>query len=196
MANQFINLPAPAGDGSGGPVDVSATSKEKTVVVTGTWTGVVVIEGSEDGNIWTPLETYQQNDQRQIIGVQQFLRVTRSGVESPAGSPDVNVGVPDGTNAYESLDVPTVDGTGVASDTTALGSFKTIQVGGVDPVNGVVHIEIAEPSPATEFVTLVSFNNGGVKNVPNAAVGQMRVRLAGFLFVPPALQVEVGAEDD
>lgn len=94
----FANLPATAGDGSGAAVDVSALGTLNTIVVGGTWRGVVTIEISQDGANWSGIVNFSSGGNgavaaRTLEVVAQFMRVTRGGSPSIlAGTPTVNVG--------------------------------------------------------------------------------------------------------
>lgn len=85
------SLPVTAGDGVGAAVDVHLLGLQKTVTVGGPFTGSVIIEASEDNVKWAPVWLLARPDQRSKSFAAKFMRVTRSGVGSPAGTPIVDV---------------------------------------------------------------------------------------------------------
>lgn len=88
----YLDVPAPAGNGSGASTDVSALGTFNTITCLGTFSGAVTIEASEDGVDWVPCMTFTNPGFRSMEFVAQFLRVTRQGVGAPAGLPNVDVG--------------------------------------------------------------------------------------------------------
>jgi hypothetical protein len=90
---QFVTLVAPAGDGAGAAVDVSALGELNAVTVLGTFSGNVSIQVSEDNTDWATCMSFTPGSP----GIQvkkftaQFMRVLRSGFTT-AGTPTVQVG--------------------------------------------------------------------------------------------------------
>lgn len=89
---QFVNLPATAGDGTGAQIDVSALGTFKTAVVTGDFTGQVMIQISEDGVDWADCLTFDRADHKSLAFVAQFARVVRAGSGVPVGAARVDLG--------------------------------------------------------------------------------------------------------
>jgi hypothetical protein len=113
---QFIDLPAPAGDGVGAAVNVSAFGTFNTIAVLGTWEGVVTIEISEDNASWAQCATLQNPGYVSAEFIAQFMRVRRAGTTVlglPPGLPNVDVGAIDDP---VSAGVPS-DTAGIASNT-------------------------------------------------------------------------------
>lgn len=93
----FAALTAPAGNGVGTSVDVSALGVFKTVQVAAAFRGNVVIEVSEDGGTtWAEELSFSAGGATSGVVAADFMRVTRNGVPlvSP-GLPIVNVGATD-----------------------------------------------------------------------------------------------------
>ncbi len=91
----YLDLPAPAGDGTGASVDVSAFGTFNTVAVLGTFQGTVIIEISEDNTTWAQCMAFQAPGWQSKKFVAQFMRVRRAGTAvlgTPPGLPNVDVG--------------------------------------------------------------------------------------------------------
>ena len=89
---QFLDLPAPAGNGSGASIDVSALGTFNTIAVQGTFTGTVVIEISEDNVTWAQCMVFNGPGWYSKEFIAQFMRVTRKNVGVNPGLPNVDVG--------------------------------------------------------------------------------------------------------
>lgn len=90
----FATITAPAGDGVGASVDVSALPDIRTVFVTGTFTGAVVLEGSQDDvdfvQVYPSIVSNRCIDATSPV---RFLRIRRVGVVAAApGLPAVEIG--------------------------------------------------------------------------------------------------------
>lgn len=96
-------MTVPAGNGSGAASDVSELAEVKTVIVTGAFTGAVIIEQSLDsGTTWDPVKTFSgPGDWTSKFSAEQ-LRVTRNNAGGTA--PVVSVGAAD-INPAERQDV-------------------------------------------------------------------------------------------
>jgi hypothetical protein len=90
---QRVTLPAPAGNGLGGAINVSALGTFNTIVVAGAYTGVVVIQISEDGIDFVDVATFFGTaDGESILLTAQFMRVQRQNVNPSApGLPIIDV---------------------------------------------------------------------------------------------------------
>lgn len=93
----IANLPAPAGNGVGASVDVSAKGGLKTVTVGGAYGGQVNIEISQDNTHFADIMTFQGVVQQQTaIATAHWMRVGRTGVPVVApGLPVVNLAAGD-----------------------------------------------------------------------------------------------------
>ena len=148
MANTFVTLPAPAGNGSGAGVDTSALGKDRTITVQGTFRGSVIIQASCDGGTtWADLCVFTGPSGKTYQVAADFMRISRAGVPTIApGSPVVEVGSNDDGGLYTSLPAPAGNGVGAAVDVSTFGAFKTaIAVGG----RGLTIIEISEDGGTT-----------------------------------------------
>lgn len=166
MANVFQSVIAPAGNGAGAAVDFSTFGGEKTIIVSGTWTlpPTINIEfnnatSSGDGS-WAPLATFQG---RGIAVKTIACKWIRARVSNFRGgqAPVVNIaGTDDGTDLVE-LTVPPGNGAGAAVDISALGSLKTLQIGGA--FSGAINVEVSADG-ATEWATAFSSMAQGSHN--------------------------------
>jgi hypothetical protein len=102
-----INLPAPAGNGTGAAVEVGsfmAALKTVQVVVPNNYVGSVHIEGSTDGGLtWGPVLDFTRNDQETLEVCLSHMRVRVSGATG-AVTPLVAVGGEEGVTKF--FDVP------------------------------------------------------------------------------------------
>lgn len=91
---EFVALPAPAGNGNGDPVDVSALGSYKTFTVGNAFNGAVVIDVSEDGQTnWAQVMSFNRPGMQSITLLAHWMRVRRVGVPVIApGAPIVSLG--------------------------------------------------------------------------------------------------------
>jgi hypothetical protein len=89
---EVADLPAPAGNGTGASVDVSALGTFNTVACLGTFTGTVVIEISSDGVDWAEAMIFNNPGYQTAEFTAQFMRVRRKNVSGTPGLPNVDVG--------------------------------------------------------------------------------------------------------
>jgi hypothetical protein len=96
-AGVYTTLAPPAGNGSGVAVATSLLPGFKTITVTGSYTGTVSVEISEDNLGWATVMSFTPGVVLQSAAFTAlFMRVTRSGVKEVPGTPVVAVGaVPD-----------------------------------------------------------------------------------------------------
>jgi hypothetical protein len=87
---QYTSLAVPPGVGSGAPTDVSAFGINNTVTCLGAFTGVVLVQVSEDGIDWLDCMAFTNPGWQRKDFTAQFMRVTRDGIAS--GAPVVSVG--------------------------------------------------------------------------------------------------------
>jgi len=200
MANLFLDLPAPAGEGTGVAVDTSAMGKIKTITVSGEgfnpaqpFVAAVAIEYSVDGGVsFVPLQTFLGPGKKTVGLVADRMRV-RVSARTVANNLNIDVAANDDGAAFVSLPVPAGDGTGAAVDTSALGTFNTIVVTG--PFSGAVAVEISEDG--SDWVVCSSFSSPG-GGISRPVVAQfMRVRRSNVSVVNPGTPtVSVGAAND
>lgn len=193
MANIFSNLPLPVGVGPGANVDTSAMGKTRTITAAGVWTGMLTIEGSNDGGAtFLPVKSFAIPGQITLDVAVQFMRV-RVEVGGDPGTANVDIAANDGGMVRINLPVTAGDGTGAAVDVSALGTFNSIAVTG--DFTGQLDIQISLDN--------VSWESVGVLIQPDiltrAFTAQfMRVvRSQTSVILPPgAGQVDVGAAND
>ena len=81
--NQIVNLPVPNGDNQdGAAVDVSGLVGEKSVEISGTYSGNYIILGSHDGSRYVPVLAFNSGAGKQAFKqtmnvVLRFMRVRR-----------------------------------------------------------------------------------------------------------------------
>ncbi len=191
MANLFVNLPIPAGNGVGAGVDVSAFGGTKTITVQGAFSGVVTIEYSEDGTTFAQLITFAARAKKTFTVAARFMRVRRAGVGLIPGTPNVDVASDSGGQQFANLPVPAANGVGAAVNVSLLGTLNTVVVGG--PFTGNIIIEISEDG--TGWAQCLYFGAGGGQTKRFTAQF-MRVRRQNIGVVPGTPVVDVGAAND
>jgi hypothetical protein len=197
MSNQFVNLPVPAGNGVGAAVDVSTFGASKSIVVGGNAQAQITIEVNNDPaqlGSWSALKTVQNTGEFVVNVACRWMRVRVSNYNSYAGgAPNVDVGgTTDGTT-FQALAAPAGSGVAAASNTAALGLYKTVQVGG--DYRGTVIVEVSEDG--NDYGQPFSFGgqSPGIQSKVIAAEF-MRVRRVGVPKIDPGLPiVNVGATD-
>lgn len=195
MANIFVNLPIPATDGVGAAVDVSTLGVEKTIVVGSTpgpsgepFRCTINIEMSNAAaapaadNEWAPVATFALAGDLTIPIAAKWFRVRRSDSKTPTGTPTCDVGANDDGVTLSSLVATAGDGSGASVNTSTLGPYKTVVVGGA--FRGNVNIEISNDN--VHFSPEVSFTNPGQKSA-TFITEFMRVTRDGVPTIAPGL---------
>lgn len=194
MSNQFINLPAPSADGSGAAVDVSSCGAMKTIVSSGDSIATLNVEINNDvahAGSWSPVGTFVARGILRLMLACRWMRVTVSRYTS--GTPQIDFGSSTDGTTFAALPVTAGDGTGAAVDVSALGLFKTVQVGG--PFAGIVNVEISEDGN-TKWATLFTFDAPGQQSLPIEARWMRVVRAGQKPMIPPGTPiVTVGGTD-
>lgn len=194
MANQFFDLPAPAGDGAGASVDTSTAGLVKTITVQQNFFGSVTIEFSLDGGTtWVQLTTFTKTGKKTLSVPASRMRVRRKGtVGKPASLPNIDVGTTDAGSQFLALPATPGDGEGASIDVSDLGTCNVVSVNGTFP--GVVNIQGSEDN--VDWATLFSFTREGFQ--AKAFVSQfLRVQRAGTVGRAPGTPiVNVGAGND
>lgn len=198
MANQFTALPAPAGNGSGAPVDVSTFGLFKTVTYvlpSGFYKPpTVIIEFSNEfvPTHFAPLSVLGQPNEVVIPVAAHWMRVTVTNYHG-GGAPEVNVGGNDTGTSFATLIAPSKSGLGLGVDTSSLGAIKTIHV--ASDFRGVLNIEISEDAGAT-YNQVCSFHGPGHRTLTFAA-DFMRATRAGVPAIGGGVPlINIGAVPD
>lgn len=187
MANQFLSLAVPAGDGVGAATDCTTLSSQRSISVDGgVFSGELVIEGSNAGNVdanFVGLPDVPPFRERQspidIQNTVQWMRVRRRGSSGgTAGTPTVKlageaVSIP---NVFATLAVPAGDGTGAGSSIAAGGAVNTIIVAG--DFQGAIVVDLS--NDGVNFAPVARFTTPGVVTVPGTA-NAARVRRFAFV---------------
>jgi len=197
MANQFLAFVVPAGNGSGAALGVAAFDALKTIVVdtplAAPFSGIIVIEASEDGVIWSPVRQITAVDERPfpLTIAAQFMRVTRREVVPGGPLPAVMGGFAGGiTNQFFALPVPVADGVGAVVPVSTTGAIKSFQCVGV--FDGLLSVEGSQDG--INFDPLVLFTNGG--QIPINFLGRFQsVRVRRAIGAGTATMA-MGAQDD
>lgn len=189
MANQFVNLPVPTGNGAGAPVDVSSFGPLKTVIVGGDADSVINVEFNNDAGqlgTWHTFMTFQPRGQQTNSVCALWMRVRQSGYNVNAGgTPTVNMGGTDAGCNFANLPVTPGEGNGAAVNVSTLGNFMTVQVS--DIFKGTVTVEVSDDG-ASEWSQPFSFNSAGAQTLQIVAQ-YMRVKRTGIIGQNPGLPV-------
>lgn len=159
MANDFVTLTAPVGNGAGAAVDVSALGALKTAISQGVWppplrTPTVTIEinnaaVSTDGT-WAPIcPSFRGTGVRQFTCAAKWMRVRVSGLQAGGAAPSVKVGANDDGCVFVNLPVPAANGVGAPVDVHALPQLYTLVVG--DRFSGSIVLEISEDTAGVKW---------------------------------------------
>ncbi len=190
MANIFVNIPVPAGNGSGAPVDMAAFGLSKTISTSGQFVATVNIEISNEliPTKWAPVATFNNPDGLVVEVACKWMRATVYGYRS--GIPTCDVGGTDDGTLIASIPATAGDGNGPSVDISALGVFKTITVGG--QFRGNVQIEISTDGITRWSQVGFGFGNPGQQSQV-VAVKHMRVVRSGVPQLDPGFPiVDVG----
>jgi len=191
MPNLFANIPVPAGNGSGAPVDVSTFGYYKTVSVAGSFTATVTIEISNElaPTRWAPVAGFGNADGANVECAARWMRATVTGYVS--GAPTCDLGGTDEGASFASLPTTAGNGTGAAIAVSSLPLLKTITVGG--PFRGYVQVEVSEDGLTRWSQVGFGFSNPGLESQQIVA-RYMRVVRSGVPQIDPGLPiVNVGA---
>lgn len=196
MANAFLALVVPAGDGVGAWVDVSSMSPERTISVDGgAFGGSIYIEGSNDaqasaapaavGPFVGPTFAPQL-----FLQAWNFLRVRRVA-SGGVGTPTVTLAGPAAiANVFAAMNVPTADGVGTNTDISGGGDVNTFNV--VGPFTGQLLIRTS--TDGVNFSPTLIFDSGSA--VGQTVVGVLsscHIRRRGVTGGPAPL-VSVGSQ--
>ncbi len=197
MSNLFINLPAPAGDGAGTAVDVSAMGQSKTIVCAGSWTlePTINVEINNNSNpllgSWQSVATFQGAGNTVVAVACRYMRISVKNYRG-GQAPVVNVGSTDAGTSFATLVATAGNGAGASVDTSSLPLFKTIQVSGV--FRGNVIIEFSCDGGVT-WAQAASLQSPGVQSSIFAADFMRVVRNGVPVNAPGLPTIDIGACD-
>jgi hypothetical protein len=191
MANLFIDLPLPAGDGTGAAQDVSSMGRVKTITVQGDLRGNVTIEFSIDGVEYFPIKSFVNKGKETLDLAANWMRTRVSGYQG--GTANADVASNDVGSSSVAVPAPPADGTGAPVDVSALGTFNTVAVSG--DFRGTVTIEISVDG--VDYTECMSFSKPGFYSKEFVAQF-MRVKRSGSAVLggPGTATVNVAAVND
>lgn len=181
MPNVFANVPVAAGTATGASVNTTALDDTKTIILTGSFSGCITVETSDDNTNFAPLASFYNPEVRTIQAACRFIRCRSTGV---GGTPDLDIGAEQSGAVSVTPAVPAGNGSGAASDISTMGAEKQVIVTGA--FTAAVNIEISQDN--TNFGPLCSFYEPGVQNF--VCVAQyVRVRISGYSGGTPVVMV-------
>lgn len=198
MANIFINLLMPAGDGPGPSEDTSKMGWEKSFIVHGEFPGAsIAIEVSTDnGASWGTRYIFTAAGKKVLSIASELMRVRVSGRTSSAPfTAAISVGANDNGALFASLPLPVgVIGPGPSVDVTALGDLTTVICEGDFPGSSIA-VEASEDGGVNYFACgSTFFSQGGLRNKEVIAT-HMRTLVKGHP-IPAGVLVSVGAANE
>lgn len=168
MANVFVDLPVPIGNGAGASVAVDTMGEVKTVTYRGNLFASVQVQASADGVNWHTVHTFgattqsagdQTLKQRLNLGA-RFMRAFVSNFRAGTAA-NMDVGSNDNGSQIASPVAPAGNGSGASLSVATLGTFNSVYVSGA--FSGAVILEVSDDG--IDWVPCLSFNrNGGVKS--------------------------------
>lgn len=191
---EFSTFTIPAGNGAG-PALAVADGVARTVIVSGAFLGLIVIEGSVDGVNWVTLETFQRTDFRTILTPLPLLRVRRVGVPAVGspGLPSVSVGNCLLPTSEIILPPPAgLNGVGVAVATDLL-LIEAFVAQGSFPAGAVVSVDISEDG--VNFVPLVASCTMACQRLQRQVAAFARMRVRGRTSPDPLPTIAVGGRE-
>lgn len=199
MANIFLNLPIPVGNGPGAAVLTSAMGKTKSVIVGGAFPGAVVsIEVSNDGGAsFFPIAAFKGEGDETVIKVAaEFMRVNVAGRKNTLPfSANVDVGANDDGALFVLLPLPVLNGPGAPIAAAALGTFKTLVATG-SWKGASVTVEFSDDGISWASLGQSFQSVGGLQSL-DAPASFLRTNVQGRKStVPFSAVVSVGAAND
>lgn len=187
MANVFLSIPVPTGNGIGASVDISGLGWIKTLVLSGSLEGCLNVEMSQDNVNWGPVTTfYSSQDDLKISFAAMWVRARVTGYVR--GASVLSIGADVDTVTLLSLPVPAGNGIGASVDVSAMGQSKTLFYSGGRNVDVNCIVEIS--TDGVVFSQLASFQ-GATPATLNiiSSIQTMRIRTNGFVMGAPVMFV-------
>lgn len=187
MATIGISLAIPAGVGAGAASAVANMRAVKTIVVSGTFTGSVMLEARAAAGAWCQILGLDRTGKYVVAAACDELRVNRL---SGSGAFTADVSAEEGIILSAALTVPAAAGAGASTNVSTFGQISTLFVG--SPFTGVIAIE--NSADDTDYSQLSrSFAASGCQNIV-APTNFVRVRRTGAVLGAPT--VSYAAEKD
>jgi hypothetical protein len=133
MANVFLNLPLPAGNGAGAPVDASSLGQEKTVTIQGSFTDPntgrgpsISVQVSVDGGVtWAGIFNWSAPAKKTFQVAAQFMRAFVQDFDPliPMAA-NIDVASDDIGALFATLPVTPSEGTGAVVNAEPLGTLR------------------------------------------------------------------------
>ena len=186
MANVFLSLPVPAGNGSGAAVNTSALGRVRTLTIDGEFESVLTLEIANDaaGTEFVPFVSTTNPGTTTFSVAARWMRITQTNFQ--LGSATAGVGSNDDGTACVSIPVPAGEGVGASVSVAALGTFNTCVVTG--DFTGSISLECS--SDGVEFLDLLSFQQSETKStVVVCQFMRARRRRVGVVAGTPVMEV-------
>ena len=151
MGNLFLNIPVPAGNGTGAAVETSQMASTKTIVCGGPFVATVNLEISNDAGalVWAPLATFQRSGNLTVSVSARFMRASVSDYKSGVANLDVSAA------AVGDASFVLLPGNGTPVDISAAPLFKTV----VAPGSFTGNVEIS--GDGVSYAQIWSLQDGG-----------------------------------
>lgn len=196
MANVFVSLPVPSGNGAGAATSTATLAGKKTVIVNvpTDFQGNIDVQfnASAAAGVWQSLGSTGNNKKFTAKVVAEEMRVVVSNYTGGT-APTVQVGAEEDTSvAFFSVAVLGTYGAGASVDVEAAGVLKTLTVNG--DFNGSLDIQASDDNLSWQSVR--SFTGQGSFTSCFAAKYLRTVRSGTFLPATGTPVVSLGAGDD
>jgi hypothetical protein len=183
----FVLPAVPAADGTGAGSNVAPFGSFSTIIVTGVFTGVVIVQISEDNVVWADAALFTTPDAQSVDLFMQFVRVVRRGTGAAPGTPVVAIG---------SVNDPVADRYDYPASFAGPGATTATEddVVRVNPTGGAVTVNLPLVSlnnlgqtiivkNTTADLTAITIDPSGAQTVDGAATLVMTTAFASRVLV-------------
>jgi hypothetical protein len=170
-------LNMPAADGVGTAMDVSDWGNTVGLLLTGTWTGTVTIEISEDGTSWAQIKSFTANDYVVMTFIARQMRVRRSG--NSTGTPQVDIAAGNDADTLVNIFGDGSDGDVTLGSNTTLTRdmyYNSLSMAGYDLTTAGYRVFVKE---SLLIPALSSIHNSGASGVADAAGAAVAAAMLG-----------------
>ena len=186
MANVYLNLPLPPGNGPGTAVNTSTMGAAKTVTFAGNIAkAIVTIEVSVNGGAsWAPLCAFQSGGKPSLT-TQISCNRMRTNVRNrtPAFIANVDVGSDDNGCDFDDVPVPALGVMfGAPVDVSAYGRYLTLICGGV--IGGAI-VEVQASEDGISYVPVALFQDSARMARPEVVAKFLRTKVTNRKAVVP-----------
>lgn len=191
MATVDVSLVIPA-SGAGAASDVSTFGAQKTIVSSGTFQGIALVEAAGAAGVWCTV-AYVRGAAIQTITVAATQMRVRIPAGSLGGPGSIQVAAQRASARSVALAIPAADGVGASSALAQFGAHISMFVAGA--FSGSISVELSQDDAAfgQPFQSLTAAN---CETVPSSALFARVIRTGVVAALPGAPTVEVVSVTD